>query len=320
MTGCARARSHDAAAAFHRRSAEVGGAALLRGAVAGAATADPLSALREQAMQRFLRLGLPTPRDETWRYTNLRSSPRRASSMRRAPPRGDLEPTASLSSARASRERVATLLMVNGYPVLPASMDRSVNGIDISSLRDLSRIDPDMLVAPSASRCRTPKRHAGGCSIRRCSSTACISRCTAHVTAAAGHPARRDRRQAAHRIAYPRVIIEAAPGSSATIIEHHVRQGAHTPLSNSATHIALQAGRAARALPRVCDGRRRQPHRFAGIAPGQGQPAAGSSPSPSAAVWCARRSKRSWTSPAPPSTAIRCWWDTRSATSTASTS
>ena len=35
--------------------------------------ADSLSPLREQALQRFLALGLPTLSDETWRYTNLRS-------------------------------------------------------------------------------------------------------------------------------------------------------------------------------------------------------------------------------------------------------
>jgi Fe-S cluster assembly protein SufD len=44
----------------------------------------------------------------------------------------------------------------------------------------------------------------------------------------------------ADNIAYPRIIIEAMPGSSATIIEHHVAQGEHTPLSNSNTHIALR--------------------------------------------------------------------------------
>src|SRR6202042_3322974 len=43
-------------------------------------------------------------------------------------------------------------------------------------------------------------------------------------------------------IAYPRVIIEAAPGSSATIIEHHVAQGEHTPLIDSSTHLALREG------------------------------------------------------------------------------
>ena len=34
---------------------------------------DVLQPIREQAMQRFLKLGLPSQRDETWRYTDLRS-------------------------------------------------------------------------------------------------------------------------------------------------------------------------------------------------------------------------------------------------------
>jgi len=41
--------------------------------------------------------------------------------------------------------------------------------------------------------------------------------------------------------AYPRVLIEAAPGSSATIIEHHVARGKHALFSNSVTQIALRA-------------------------------------------------------------------------------
>jgi Fe-S cluster assembly protein SufD len=48
----------------------------------------------------------------------------------------------------------------------------------------------------------------------------------------------------ADNVAYPRVIIDAAPGSSATIIEHYVEQGDQPPLCNSATHIAV--GRDAR--------------------------------------------------------------------------
>ena len=34
---------------------------------------DPLADLRENAMKRVLRLGLPTTRDESFRYTNTRS-------------------------------------------------------------------------------------------------------------------------------------------------------------------------------------------------------------------------------------------------------
>jgi Fe-S cluster assembly protein SufD len=40
--------------------------------------------------------------------------------------------------------------------------------------------------------------------------------------------------------AYPRVIIDASPGSSATIIEHHVQQGTDTPLCNSSSLIKLE--------------------------------------------------------------------------------
>ena len=35
--------------------------------------ADPLSQVRRQAMEHFMRLGIPTLRDESWRYTDLRS-------------------------------------------------------------------------------------------------------------------------------------------------------------------------------------------------------------------------------------------------------
>ena len=69
-------------------------------------------------MQRFLKLGLPTTRDETWRYTNLRALA--AQSFVDAPrkTRGEIEPNASLVAA-GRRDRAATLLMVNGYPSLP---------------------------------------------------------------------------------------------------------------------------------------------------------------------------------------------------------
>src|ERR1700733_12825407 len=93
--------------------------------------ADPLSPLREKAMQRFLTLGLPTLRDESWRYTNLRGLGARSFVDA---PRAPL-------SLLGEDARVATVLMVNGIPVLPERMDLSINGIEISSLRELSRTD-----------------------------------------------------------------------------------------------------------------------------------------------------------------------------------
>ncbi len=105
--------------------------------------ADSLSALRERAMERFLSLGLPTTRDESWRYTNLR--PLAARSFVDAPRRhaGDL-PHDSLRLLGVS-ERAATVLMVNGHPVLPLSTESTSNSIEIINLRELSRNDPTLL-------------------------------------------------------------------------------------------------------------------------------------------------------------------------------
>ncbi len=62
---------------------------------------------REQAMQRFLKLGLPSLRDETWRYTDLRSLA--AQSFVDAPPKaaGAVQPDAvqSLLVQRRARRR-----------------------------------------------------------------------------------------------------------------------------------------------------------------------------------------------------------------------
>src|SRR3984957_1236747 len=96
---------------------------------------DSLSAVRERAMQRFLELGLPTSRDETWRYTNLRSLA--AQSFVDAPrrPGSEIEPNSALSLFDESAP-AASLLMVNGYPNLPAA-GGSIEGMEIRSLREM---------------------------------------------------------------------------------------------------------------------------------------------------------------------------------------
>ncbi|HWJ35220.1 MAG TPA: Fe-S cluster assembly protein SufD [Steroidobacteraceae bacterium] len=198
-------------------------------------TADPLESLRENAMKRVLRLGLPSTRDETWRYTNLRhlgthgfvDAPRTAE--------GAFHPTASLSLFGVA-ERAATVLMVNGHPVLPTDRDAWFNGIEISSLRDLSRSDPGLIAAhleplSDADQARWALLNTAlfqdGLYLRVTAQVA-TPLVILHVLTGNG----------AHNVAHPRVIIDAAPGSSATIIEHYVEQGEHPPLCNSVTHLA----------------------------------------------------------------------------------
>ncbi|MGH9561196.1 MAG: SufD family Fe-S cluster assembly protein, partial [Terracidiphilus sp.] len=199
-------------------------------------SADALSPLREQAMQRFLKLGLPSLHDETWRYTNLRSLA--AQSFVDAPrkSRGEVEPHASLSLL-GETDRAATLLMVNGYPIMPLA-DGKINGIEINSIQEIAKLDPHLL--------RRYLEPSSDAELRRWSllNTALFVdglhlKITARVPVPLVilHVAAGD---GANDIAYPRVIIEAAPGSSATIIEHHVTQGEGMPLTNSDTHIALE--------------------------------------------------------------------------------
>src|SRR5258708_4636542 len=198
-------------------------------------SADALSPVRAQAMERFLKLGLPTTRDETWRYTNLRSLA--AQSFVDAPrkTRGEIEPNASLSLLDKT-DRAASLLMVNGYPTMPV-VDGLISGMEIYSLREVARLDPNTLL-----RFLEPLSDADQRRWALLNTALFVDGLYLKITSRVPmplvilHVATGD---GADNIAYPRVIIEATPGSSATIIEHHVAQGEHTPLNNSNTHIAL---------------------------------------------------------------------------------
>jgi Fe-S cluster assembly protein SufD len=202
----------------------------------GSRTADPLLQLREQALQRFLKLGLPTTHDETWRHTSLRAlaaqtfvdAPRR--------PRAEIEPHASLALL-SNADRAASLLMINGYPSMPL-VDGLISGIEVYSLRDVARLDPGTLL-----RFQEPLSDADQQRWALLNTALYVDGLYLKVTSRVPMPLvilHVATAEGTGNISYPRIIIEAAPGCSATIIEHHVAQGEHTPLSNSTTHIALR--------------------------------------------------------------------------------
>jgi Fe-S cluster assembly protein SufD len=182
-----------------------------------------------------LSLGLPTPRDESWRYTNLRHLAQTTYVDAPTEAKGGLQPQASLSLLGGG-ERAATVLMVNGHPSLPTDIDAWYNGIEIRSLRELAKIDPALIAAQIEPLSDAPEARFGlintalfqdGLYLRITAKVA-TPLVILHLLTA----------EDANNVAYPRVIIDAAPGSSATIIEHYVEQGAHPPLCNSATHIS----------------------------------------------------------------------------------
>src|SRR5438477_10110612 len=106
---------------------------------------DPLSPLRAQAMQRFLALGLPSTRDETWRYTDLRGLAGVHYVDAPLQERGAIEPLASVALFDRS-QRAATVMMVNGHPWLH-TIDSVINDIEVKSFEELFRLDPKLLLS-----------------------------------------------------------------------------------------------------------------------------------------------------------------------------
>ena len=200
---------------------------------------DALTAMRAEAMQRLLRLGLPTPREESWRYTNLRQLLSRSFAAAPRSTGEPLAPTASVSLLGVD-SRAATVLLINGRPVLPDSIDENFNGIEITSLNDLARSDPELLsghFGPSSdadeARWELVNRALFDDGLHLKVTTAVATPLVIlHVSAADG----------ADQASFPRVIIDLSANVGATIIEHFVEQGSNPPLCNSATQVVLGKG------------------------------------------------------------------------------
>jgi Fe-S cluster assembly protein SufD len=208
---------------------------------------DPLSGLRERALKRFLQLGLPTLHDESWRYTSLR--PFASQSFVDAP--GAVAPGAAaegfdrrqalaldasqaLLGGRIDAERHA-IVLVNGYPLLPPASEA---GAEIRALSALAHENPDLVARhleplPDAEELRwlllNTALGVDGVHIKIKSALA-TPLLILHV-GTADRPG---------TVAYPKVIVEAAAGATATIIEHHIQHGAAAPLSAAATLLALE--------------------------------------------------------------------------------
>jgi Fe-S cluster assembly protein SufD len=198
---------------------------------------DALQPFREAAMQRFVMLGLPTVHDESWRYTNLRAL--QAKSYRA----GSAGPGARHAPPEASwltdGGRIPSILIINGQPQISGAAAQT-GGFEIRSLRKLAATDPSRLSRYLETVSDADQRRwellntalfTDGVYIEIKGQTE-MPLCLVHISAADGEL----------NATYPRVILCAAPGSRATIIEHHLDAGTETSLCNSYTQIRLGAG------------------------------------------------------------------------------
>ncbi len=90
-------------------------------------------------MKRFMKLGLPSLRDETWRYTDLRSVAAQSFAPALCETRG-LPTSPAAWSLVDPGQQAATLTMVNGCPLLDGEVPK-LNGVEINSIRDIYKRD-----------------------------------------------------------------------------------------------------------------------------------------------------------------------------------
>ncbi len=175
-------------------------------------SADPLHEWRGRSMDRFLALGLPSSREDSWGYTNLRGF-----------------------AARSFVENPSVIATRSANGAAAAGIE----GLQVASLRQMARENPGV-IAPHL-------MHASDVDMQRwalLNAALFTDGLYIKVSARVTTPlvlVHSSTGSAENGVCYPRVIIEAAPGCSATIIERHESGVPHTALCNSVTQISLAA-------------------------------------------------------------------------------
>lgn len=205
-----------------------------------------LSRLREDALARFSESGLPTPRQESWKYTNLRplekagfgadGAPRACISIDRAP---------SLLPSASDHHR---LVFVDGhYRADLSTLGPLPEGAELTTLREMLGKDPDWL-----------EQHLGAQALRDQSgndSQTLLALNTAmmmngFVLHLAKGTVLADPIEIVHLggagdgpLAYhPRNLVVMEPGSQATLIEHYTHMGEQPYYANIGTEVSLAEG------------------------------------------------------------------------------
>ncbi len=198
-----------------------------------------LAALRDAGMERFADRGLPTPRSESWKYTNLRPLEKIAFGM----PNGEairLERLPSLLPAGASENH---LVFVNGrFRADLSTLKSTREGVRIGSLAAALAEDGDELaeylgrIAPADGQPLLDLNTAlmgDGLLLRLERGAVVKTPIEVIYIGVAGEQS----------LAYhPRNLIMLEPNSQAVVIEHHVSFDGGATLANSATEIALGDG------------------------------------------------------------------------------
>ncbi|MFQ5467223.1 MAG: Fe-S cluster assembly protein SufD [Kiloniellaceae bacterium] len=207
------------------------------------AAAPWLRDLRAGAAAHFAETGLPSPRDEAWKYTNLRPLAALDFAAPDDPPAGATVAIDHLPSLLPQSHGGHRVVFVNGRfaPDLSA-VDNLPEGVEMASLAALLRARPESLAgqlgaiangANGAMLALNTAMMGDGLVLRvKREHTVDLPIEVVYVTAASARP-----------IAYhPRNIIVMEPGAHATLAEHHASLDGGAYLTNGVTEIRIGAG------------------------------------------------------------------------------
>jgi Fe-S cluster assembly protein SufD len=195
-------------------------------------------ALRADAMARFSRLGMPSPRDESWKYSPLRLLEKRVLAN---PGRDPVPlPVSAIESRRLGLEDALSLVFVNGH--LMASLSDSPpagSEVQCQSLAAALEQSPGELLGRIALAGDSADERLALLNLAYLADGARISvsagarpACLHLLSLSAG----------ADRMHHPRLIIDVGADARLQIIEHCAGTGEEGSLSNFVTDIHLETG------------------------------------------------------------------------------
>ena len=206
---------------------------------------------RQEAVQALAACGLPSTRDENWRYTNLRPLERARFAPVAVSPGSATDGTAA-SATPARLDGFARYTFVDGVFAPELSSPAELAGLTVCSLRRTTQDSSDHSGSGSATVFRLPRALPALSSLPEArlallndafaTDTAAI-----HVAGAAAQTARVELVFIALASAdtgsiYPRVQVSLDPAGRLVLVERHVSAGAATHFINSSVNVDVGRG------------------------------------------------------------------------------
>ncbi len=201
------------------------------GALVGALGDGAAGRRRRAAAARLLALGLPTARDDAWKYTNLRLLARRP--LDPAPRR----PVGTDALAGLPERRGPTIVLLDGR-LQPALSDAAAAGVSVTALAAIltdaqpvgveARLGADDAIDSRIRLLNATLAEDGACVAIGADAVPGATLNVVHLTTGGA--------------AYPRLVVDVAPGARASLVEWHVCVGEAESLAVPVADLRLGAG------------------------------------------------------------------------------